>query len=147
MEVTDEHVHDNKMLPMLVDNVLKSNNDGFVEAVVVDRVLGDGRAYDSNDTFRFLSENGIIPCIKVRKNSRVRNTAHIFRNLSVIAQRNDFEQWKDSTVSYDRQRWIVETVFSSLKRMFGEYVYSIKMENMKQELMLKASLYNKFMSI
>jgi hypothetical protein len=142
MEVTDEHVHDNKMLPMLVDNVLKSNNDGF--AVVVDRVLGDG-AYDSNDTFRFLSENGIIPCIKVRKNSRVRNTAHIFRNLSVIAQRNDFEQWKDS-VSYG-QRWIVETVFSSLKRMFGEYVYSIKMENMKQELMLKASLYNKFMSI
>jgi hypothetical protein len=63
----------------------------------------------------------------------------------VIAQRNDFEQWKDS-VSYG-QRWIAETVFSSLKRMFGEYVYSIKMENMKQELMLKASLYNKFMSI
>jgi len=49
MEVTDEHVHDNKMLPRLVDNVIKSNNDGF--AVVVDRVLGDG-AYDSNDTFR-----------------------------------------------------------------------------------------------
>jgi hypothetical protein len=63
----------------------------------------------------------------------------------VIAQRNDFEQWKDS-VSYG-QRWIAETAFSSLKRMFGEYVYSIKMENMKQELMLKASLYNKFMSI
>jgi hypothetical protein len=63
----------------------------------------------------------------------------------VIAQRNDFEQWKDS-VSYG-QRWIAETAFSSLKRMFGEYVYSINMENMKQELMLKASLYNKFMSI
>ena len=64
----------------------------------------------------------------------------------MIAQRNDFEQWKDS-VSYDGQMWIAETVFSSLKRMFGEYVYSIKMENMKLELMLKASLYNKFMSI
>jgi hypothetical protein len=64
----------------------------------------------------------------------------------VIAQRgNNFEQWKDS-VSYG-QRWIVESVFSVLKRMFGEYVYSIKTENMKQELMLKASLYNKFMSI
>jgi hypothetical protein len=137
MEVTDEHVHDNKMLPKLVNSI---SNDGFVS----DIVLGDG-AYDSNGTFRFLSENGIIPCIKVRKNSRVRKTAHLFRNLSVIAQRNDFEQWKDS-VSYG-QRWIAETVFSSLKRMFGEYVYSIKMENMKQELMLKASLYNKFMSI
>ena len=63
----------------------------------------------------------------------------------MIAQRNDIQQWKDS-VSYG-QRWIVETVFSSMKRMFGEYVYSVKMENMKQELILKASLYNKFMSL
>jgi hypothetical protein len=34
----------------------------------------------------------------------------------------------------------VESVFSVLKRTFGEYVYSVKMENMKQELMHKASL-------
>jgi hypothetical protein len=47
----------------------------------------------------------------------------------------------------DKGGWLAETVFSSLKRMFGEYVYCIKMENMKQELMLKASLYNKFMSV
>jgi len=142
MEVTDEHVHDNKVLPKLVDNV--SNDDGFA---VVGRVLGDG-AYDSDDTFRFLSERGIMPCIKVGKNSRVRwKTANLFRNLSVIAQRrNNYEQWKDSMVSYG-QRWIVESVFSVLKRMFGEYVYSVKMENMKQELMLKASLYNKFLSL
>ena len=128
------------MLPRLVYNI---GIDGFV---VVDRVLGDG-AYDSNATFKYLSENWIMPCIKVRKNSRVRwKTANLFRNLSVIAQRrNNFERWKDS-VSYG-QRWAVETVFSSLKRMFGEYIYSIKMENMKQELMLKASLYNKFLSI
>jgi hypothetical protein len=142
MEVTaDEHVHDNKVLPKLVDNT--SIDDGFA---VVGRVLGDG-AYDSNDTFRFLSERGIMPSMKVINNSRVRwKTANLFRNLSVIAQRgNNFEQWKDS-VSYG-QRWIVETVFSSLKRMFGEYVYSVKMENMKQELMLKASLYNKFLSL
>lgn len=139
MEVTDEHVHDNKMLPELVDDIAKSNN-GFI----VDRILADG-AYDSNDTFRCLSHNGIIPGIKVRKNCRVRKTAHLFRNLSVISQRNDIQQWKDS-VSYG-QRWIAETVFSSMKRIFGEYVYSIKKENMKQELMLKASLHNKFMSL
>ena len=139
MEITDEHVHDNKVLPKLVNSI---SNDGFV---MIDRVLGDG-AYDSNATFKYLSENGIMPCIKVRKNSRVRwKTANLFRNLSVIAQRNDFERWKDS-VSYG-QRWIAETVFSSVKRMFGEYVYSIKIENMKQELMLKASLYNRFLSL
>lgn len=139
MDATDEHVHGNKMLPELVDDITKSNNE-----FVVDRILADG-AYDSNDTFRCLSHNEIIPGIKVRKNSRVRKTAHLLRNLSVIAQRIDIQQWKDS-VSYG-QRWIVETVFSSMKRMFGEYVYSVKMENMKQELILKASLYNKFMSL
>ncbi len=36
MEITDEHVHDNKVLPKLVNNI---SIDGFV---VVDRVLGDG---------------------------------------------------------------------------------------------------------
>ncbi len=47
----------------------------------------------------------------------------------------------------DGQRWIVETVFSSIKRMFGEYVYSVRLKNMIQEMMLKASLYNKMISI
>jgi hypothetical protein len=70
---------------------------------------------------------------------------NFLRNLSVLARRNDLQKWKDSE-SYG-QRWIVETVFSSIKRMFGEYVYSDKFENMVKEMMLKASLYNKMISI
>jgi hypothetical protein len=39
-------------------------------------------------------------------------------------------------------------VFSSIKRRFGrEYVYSVRLKNMIQEMMLKASLYNKMISI
>ncbi len=38
-------------------------------------------------------------------------------------------------------------VFSCIKRMFGEYVYSVKLKNMIQEMMLKVSLYNKMISI
>ncbi len=50
-----------------------------------------------------------MPCIKVRKNSRVKwKRGNILRNLSVLAQKNDIQKWKDS-VSYG-QRWIVETV-------------------------------------
>ncbi len=46
------------------------------------------------------------------------------------------------------KRWIVETVFSCIKvEMFGEYVYSVRLKNMIQEMMLKASLYNKLISI
>ena len=62
-----------------------------------------------------------------------------------MAQRNDWQKWKDG-VSYG-QRWIVETVFSAIKRTFGEYVYSVRLKNMIQEMMLKASLYNKMISI
>src|SRR6185437_14306463 len=91
--------------------------------------------------FLELGDNGILPCIKVRNNARLRwKKEDILRNLSVLAQRNNLQKWKDS-VSYG-QRWIAETVFSCLKRMFGEYVYSVRLKNMIQEMMLKASLYN-----
>jgi len=53
------------------------------------------------------------------------------------------ERW---SVSYGK-RWIAETVFSCLKRRFGEYVYSIKFNNMVKEMILKASLYNKMISV
>jgi hypothetical protein len=42
---------------------------------------------------------------------------------------------------------MVETVFSCIKRMFGEYVTAIGFENMIKEIILKASLYNWFQSI
>ena len=140
MKVTDEHVHDGKVLPELVENIIKSDN-----MTSIGKLFADG-AYDGNDIFGYLGDKGIQPCIKVRKNSRIRwKKGNILRNLSVLTQRNDLQKWKDS-VSYG-QRWIVETVFSSLKRMFGEYVYSVKLKNMIQEMMLKASLYNKMISV
>jgi hypothetical protein len=95
-------------------------------------IYADG-AYEGNEVFRCLADNGILPCIKVRKNSRVRwGKGNIFRNLSVLAQRNDLQKWKDNSVSYG-QRWIIETVFSCIKRTFGEYVYSVKFKNVIQK--------------
>ena len=65
----------------------------------IGKLIADG-AYDGNDIFRYLGDKGIQPCIKVRKNSRVRwKKGNILRNLSVLAQRNDLQKWKDS-VSY-----------------------------------------------
>ena len=69
---------------------------------------------------------------------------HSKKPVSYIAEK-DLQAWKDS-VSYGN-RWIVETVFSCLKRTFGEHVYSVKLKNMIQEIMLKVSLYNKMISI
>jgi len=85
---------------------------------------------------------GLLPRIKVQKNSRVSKTGRLFRNLSIIAQRNNYEQWK-YIVSFG-QRWIAETVFSSLNRILV-HVYSVKMKNMKQKVMIKATPYDKFL--
>ena len=123
----------------MVQNIIKSNS------ATASKLFADG-AYDSNGIFRCLADNGILPCIKVRKNAKVGwKKGNILRNLSVISQKNDLQEWKDS-VSYG-QRWIVETVFSCIKRTFGEYVYSVRLKNMIQEMMLKASLYNKMISV
>jgi hypothetical protein len=138
LEVTSEQIHDGKILPELVDDIAIKQNK------VVETAIMDG-AYDSNNNFQFLSFRGINPAIKVRKNSRCRKTNHYLRSKTVKMQKNSLQEWKDS-VSYG-QRWIVETVFSCIKRMFGEYVTAIRFDNMVKEIMLKVSLYNWFQSI
>jgi outer membrane protein assembly factor BamA len=49
-------------------------------------------------------------------------------------------------ISSNGKRWMAkETVFSSIKRMFGEYVSATRFQNMVKEMMiLKVSLYNLF---
>lgn len=122
---------------MIEDKTIKQNKE-------IDMTIADG-SYNNNKIFQFLSFNNIKPAIKVRKNSTCRKTNHYLRNNTVKIQKIVLKQWKDS-VRYG-QRWIVESVFSCMKRMFGEYVTAIKFENMLIEMILKASLYNLFQRI
>jgi len=62
MKVTDEHVHDSKALPELVENIIKSDS-----VTAIGKLFGDDGAYEGNEIFRYLEGNGILPCIKVRK--------------------------------------------------------------------------------
>ena len=62
MEVTDEGVHDGKVMDKLIEHVLKSNDKG--PAIKIKSVLDDG-AYDSNESFKCLEESKIQPRIKV----------------------------------------------------------------------------------
>ena len=130
---SSEQVHDGKVLPELVDDITINQNK------IIETAIMDG-SYDSNNNFQILSFKGIKPtAIKVRKNSRCRKTNHHLRNKTVKMQKNNLQEWKDS-LRYG-QRWIVETVFSCIKRMFGrEYVTAIRFENMIREMVLKASL-------
>jgi hypothetical protein len=42
---------------------------------------------------------------------------------------------------------MAETAFSSIKRMFGEYVSARRFPNMVKEMLVKVSLYNMFISM
>ena len=53
LKVTDEHVHDRKVLPRLVEYITKSKN------ITVCKVFAES-AYDSNEIFRCLVDNRII---------------------------------------------------------------------------------------
>ena len=48
IKVTDEHVHDSKMLPELVDEIIDSDN-----ITTIGKLFADG-AYEGNEIFRYL---------------------------------------------------------------------------------------------
>ena len=105
------------------------------------KVIGDG-GYDSKRNFRYLSERGIEDVIKVRRNTSTRANGCMPRKLVAQEYLRNPEAWKRSH-GYG-QRWMAETVFSTFKRLFGEYASSIKFKHMVEEMMIKASLYNLF---
>jgi hypothetical protein len=133
MNVTSEKVSDGERLKKLVDEASRKAK--------VNKVLADG-AYDSKKNFRYLTDKGIEPIIKVRRNASSKAGGCVPRKLVAQEYLQDPKAWKRNH-GYG-QRWIVESAFSSLKRTFGEYVSARKVRNMANEMMIKASLYNLF---
>ena len=136
MEVTEETVSDGSQTESLVQEAVSKND--------VERVYGDG-AYDSRANFNILASNGIDPAIKVRKNASRKAKRCYSRKMEVIAQQTDFQEWKRQKRYGDR--WAVEGAYSSIKRIFGEYVSAKKFVNMAKEMATKVSLYNLFMQM
>lgn len=134
LEVTDEKVHDGKVMDKLVEHILKSNN------ININSVLADG-SYDCNKNFKYLYEKKILPGIKIRKNSITSSKNTNTRNKEVTSQQY-FDRWKKKR-KYGH-RWMAETAFSSIKRTYGEYISATKFKNMVKEMILKVSLYNLF---
>lgn len=135
IEVTKEDVGDGRMLGRLVRN--------SADVADVKRVIGDG-AYDSKGNFRVVSEMGIDPLIRVRKNASLKGGGCMPRKFAVVEQLGNSEWRRESGYGY---RWMAESAFSSLKRIFGEYICSVKWKNIVNELLLKASIYNLFMKM
>jgi hypothetical protein len=89
LHVTSEELHDEKVLPELIEDItIKQNKE-------IDMTIAD-RSSDNNQIFQFLSFNNIKPAINVRKNSICRKTNHYLRNKTVKMQKTDLAKWKDS---------------------------------------------------
>ena len=131
MEVTEEDVHDTRMLKPLVR--------GSMKVADVGKALGDG-AYDSRANFQFLCDHGVEPVIRVRKNSVPKAKGCYARKHAVQEQLQDREGWsRRHGYGY---RWMAESAFSSIKGRLGEHVRAKKLQNMIQEVRLKVFTYN-----
>src|SRR4051812_8414708 len=128
-------------MPRLIEHVLIRNDNRDIK---IKSALGDDGSYDSNENFKYLQTKRIMPGIKVRKNSIISTKNNKIRNREVGFQTKDYHKWKKKK-RYGKRWMAKETVFSSIKRMFGEYVSATRFQNMVKEMMiLKVSLYNLF---
>jgi len=135
IEVTKEDVGDGRMFGKLV----KCSAD----VANVKKVIGDG-AYDSKVNFRLASDMDIEPLIRVRKNASLKADGCMPRKFAVALQLGNSDWRRESGYGY---RWMAESAFSCLKRVFGEYICAVKWPNIVKELLLKASIYNLFMKM
>jgi predicted acylesterase/phospholipase RssA len=119
-----------------MEGVLNNNHN-----IKIKSFIGDG-AYDSNENFKYLKEKGSRPIIKVKRNSIISFKNSNVRNREVGFQTKDYHKCKKKR-KYGK-RWMAETAFSSIKRMFGEYVSATRFLNMVKEMTMKVSLYNLF---
>jgi len=106
-EITDERVTDQEMVKPLLNDIK------------LEDLLMDG-AYDKEEVFKFMKEKGVAtPGIKIRKNAIVK--AGTERADSVLEfKKYGYDSWR-KVHQYGR-RWAAESVFSAIKRIFGETV-------------------------
>src|SRR3954466_9181944 len=89
LEVTDEKVHDGKVIKQMIEQVLNNNHN-----IKIKSFLGDG-AYDSNENFKYLQKKRIRPIIKVKRNSIISTKKNNkIRNREVGFQIRDYHKWK-----------------------------------------------------
>ena len=131
-EITDERVMDHEMAKPLL------------ERVNLEDALMDG-AYDKEEVFKFLKEKGVsLPGIKIRKNAVVKAGSE--RAESVLRfQKYGYNSWR--VVHQYGKRWASESVFSAIKRIFGETVRATSTEQMFNEVRRMLAFYSIILSV
>lgn len=137
MELSDNHVGENKKLQGLLDQY--ANN--------INKVSAD-KGYDSHECHENVGKRGAKSAILVQRKAKERRRLkdgetplvrdNIVRRMSEIGR----DAWKEE-VQY-HQRSLVENTFFRFKTIFGAKLKSILMENQKTEALIGCNLLNKF---
>lgn len=169
IRVTDDRTGDSPMLVPLLDDALENCVPGTSESGHAGNdgparysAYGDG-AYASRGNLKACKDRDVTPFIKLKVSSTPRgkgagdawgmavrdqfggSSPHRVKWLPDEEKKSNQKEWK-ARVGYGK-RWIVEIVFSAFKRMFGESLYSLKWDNMVQEVNLKVATYNKMIDM
>jgi hypothetical protein len=137
VEITSEEVGDSRMFESLVEQSMGSGK--------VSKVLADG-AYDKRDNFNYSKKHGITAGIKTRANASTRAKGSPLRAKMVRERKAlGYEGWRDK-YEYGK-RWIVEGVYSTFKRIFGETMRATSIPGMIRELLIKIQAYNVLINI
>ncbi len=131
MEVTTDDVHDSRVFSRLLEEAEMRGN--------VVKAIGDG-AFDSSDIYELLESKGIEAVIKPRRNSRLDAPSKARRRAVRMYRRLGHGGWA-RLKGYGR-RWMVETAYSTFKRVFGEHCMAKTLGNIAKELVAKATIYN-----
>ncbi|MEM4259029.1 MAG: transposase, partial [Candidatus Thermoplasmatota archaeon] len=123
--------HDSKEFEHLIKNLPELGN-----------VLGD-KAFSSRNNCQLVADKNGTPYLYFRKNARSKangNPAWIisFREHKKREHKKDPEAW----LAVYHLRSIIESVFSSIKKRWGGFLYSRKRWMQKRELALKVLSYN-----
>lgn len=131
-EITDERITDQEMVKPLLNNVKLKDS------------LMDG-AYDKEEVFKFLKEKGVdLPGIKIRKNAIAKADS---KRADSILEFNKYGYNKWRIVHQYGRRWAAESVFSAIKRIFGETVRATSTDGMFREVRRMLAFYTIILSV
>jgi len=107
----------------------------------IKKLLGDG-LHDCKDTFNLCDKLTIDPVIKIRKNASKKSRGSKLRKEKLKEYLMlGYKKWVKEK-GYGLRWPCTEGIFSSVKRIFGEYVGSTKKRNMYHEAKLKFWAYS-----
>ncbi|GBC74567.1 hypothetical protein HRbin05_00609 [archaeon HR05] len=134
MRITNDDIADSKAALDMLKDIVKDNK------IKIDKIYADG-AYDNISLYKLLEDNGIKDIvIKPRRNARDDSISNIRNENIKCIKQFGYKQW--SKLKGYGKRWIVETVFSTFKRLFNEYCLSTSINGIIKELKTKVWIYN-----